>query len=298
MRRYGPSVAMAVVGRQGFAAVRVKVELTLKEKSSARPASSSTPPAIHASASGTGGAGQERLEADADARPARKIRAGGGTPTTPELGIAIGNHLMRLNGYTTFMQKLTEGLWRWTARHPEWHSRGVRRGGGELRRPGRHRHAPARPAAAPGGGARPRAGARDDRGNARGRLAILITIPYHVRSSEELWRRYGRTPRPPSTAIPPQRSASRTAAFREIEPGTPLPGGVTAHQIGKPRRYEMPLHLPSHERARVRRRRGRNGRAACGLDGRESRRKVERFYRSASTPRSSRCSSSTSTGCS
>ena len=26
----------------------------------------------------------------------------------------------------------------------------------------------------------------------------------------------------------------------------PLPGGVTAHTIGKPRRYETPLHLPSH----------------------------------------------------
>ena len=36
------------------------------------------------------------------------------------------------------------------------------------------------------------------------------------------------------------------SGFREIDPGSELPGGVSAHVIGKPRRQEMPLYLPSH----------------------------------------------------
>jgi hypothetical protein len=80
------------------------------------------------------------------------------------------------------------------------------------------------------------------------RLAILITIPYHVRSSEELWRRYKGDV---ETTIHGHRACTKRlsdeSGFREIEPGAPLPGGVTAHTIGKPRRYEMPLHLPSHD---------------------------------------------------
>jgi hypothetical protein len=35
------------------------------------------------------------------------------------------------------------------------------------------------------------------------------------------------------------------AGFRPLEPGETLPGGVTAHPIGRPRRYEQPLHLSS-----------------------------------------------------
>ena len=80
------------------------------------------------------------------------------------------------------------------------------------------------------------------------RLAILITVPYHVRSAEELWKRY-RTDA--ETTIHGHPAAAKRlqdrSAFRAIEPGTPLPAGATAHTIGKPRRHEMPLHLPSHD---------------------------------------------------
>ena len=52
------------------------------------------------------------------------------------------------------------------------------------------------------------------------RLAILITIPYHVRDSEELWRRYGKHA---ETTIHGHRAAAKrlknTPAFREIDPG-------------------------------------------------------------------------------
>lgn len=145
------------------------------------------------------------------------------------------------------MQKLTEGLWRWTARHPEWH-------------PGEFGAEVACFAAQAGAttllidpllpddeaGAKPVLETID--GTLGDRLAILITIPYHVRSSEELWKRYRKQA---ETTIHGHRACTKRlkdeSAFREIEAGEQLPGGVTAHTIGKPRRYEMPLHLPSHD---------------------------------------------------
>ena len=148
------------------------------------------------------------------------------------------------------MQQLREGLWRWTARHPEWH-------------PGDFGAEVACFAAQAGDTTLlidPLLPEKDGAGDGRSsvlavidatltnRLAILITIPYHVRDSEELWRRYGRQA---ETTIHGHRAASKrlknTPAFREIDPAVTLPGGVTAHTIGKPRRYEMPLHLPSHD---------------------------------------------------
>jgi hypothetical protein len=149
------------------------------------------------------------------------------------------------------MQKLTDGLWRWTARHPEWH-------------PGEFGAEVASFAATADGG---RGGTLllidpllpEDEAEAsevldtldgalEKRVAILISIPYHVRSSEELWRRYRDDA---ETTIHGHRAAAKRledrSAFSEIEPGVPLPGGVTAHSIGKPRRYEMPFHVPSHD---------------------------------------------------
>jgi hypothetical protein len=142
------------------------------------------------------------------------------------------------------MQKLTEGLWRWTARHPDWH-------------PGEFGAEVASFAAQAGDTTLlidpllppdPEPVLETIDATLAGRLAILITIPYHVRSSEELWRRYRKAA---ETTIHGHRACTKRlkdeSAFREIDPGTTLPGDVTAHTIGKPRRYEMPLHLPSHE---------------------------------------------------
>jgi|SRR5215216_3944322 len=142
------------------------------------------------------------------------------------------------------MQKLSDGLWRWTARHPEWH-------------PGEFGAQVASFAAQAGDTTllidpllppEPEPVLRAVEETLADRLAILITIPYHVRSSEELWRRYAQNA---ETTIHGHRACRKRltdeSAFREIEPGVPLPGGATAHTIGKPRRYEMPLHIPSHE---------------------------------------------------
>ncbi len=179
------------------------------------------------------------------------------------------------------MEKLTEGLWRWTARHPEWH-------------PGEFGAEVACFAAQAGDTTllidpllppEPAEVLETIEGTLADRLAILITIPYHARSSEELWRRYGREA---DTTIHGHRAAAKRledrSAFREIELGVPLPAGVTAHTIGKPRRYEMPLHLPSHDALVF-------GDAVVEADG-ELRvwatdridTKVERFYRERFNP--------------
>ena len=145
------------------------------------------------------------------------------------------------------MDELTDGLWRWTARHPEWHpgefgaevaSFAVQAGGDTLL---------VDPLLPPEGEPDRARVLEAIEGTLGDRLAILITVPYHVRSSEELWQRYGKDA---ETTIHGHPACAKRledgSAFREIEPGVPLPGGATAHQIGKPRRHEMPLHLPSH----------------------------------------------------
>jgi hypothetical protein len=137
------------------------------------------------------------------------------------------------------MQELAGGLWRWTARHGEWH-------------PGEW-------------GAEVASFALDASGVtllvdpllpeddaavlerldvlAGGDVAILITIPYHTRSAERLRDRYGATIHGHGAVAD---RLSNTRRFEEIEPGAPLPGGARAFAIGRPRRFEMPIHLPSH----------------------------------------------------
>jgi hypothetical protein len=187
------------------------------------------------------------------------------------------------------MEKLTEGLWRWTAWHPEWHPGefgaevgcfAADEGDGTLL---------LIDPLLPGGGSKER-GDRDSvlavlDERVGDRVAILISVPYHVRSSEELWRRY--RDRAEVTIHGHAACAKRLedrCAFREIEPGTPLPGGATAYTIGKPRRHEMPLHIPSHGALAF-------GDAVVEADG-ELRvwasdridAKVERFYRERFNP--------------
>ena len=117
------------------------------------------------------------------------------------------------------------------------------------------------------------------------RLAILITIPYHVRSSEELWRRYRKDAETTIHGHPAcAKRLEEQSRFHPIDPGAQLPGGVTAHPIGKPRRYEIPLHLPSHKALVF-------GDAVAEWEGRlrvwaadKVDAKVERFYRERFNP--------------
>lgn len=179
------------------------------------------------------------------------------------------------------MEQLTDGLWRWTARHPEWHpgefgaevvSFAVQAGGDTLL---------IDPLLPP----EPEPVLKAIEHTLGDRLAILITIPYHVRSAEELWNRFRKDA---ETTIHGHPAAAKRledrSAFRELAPGQELPGGASAHHIGKPRRYEMPLHLPSHGALAF-------GDAVVEVDGRlvvwSDRRiddDVERFYRERFNP--------------
>jgi hypothetical protein len=145
------------------------------------------------------------------------------------------------------MERLTDGLWRWTARHPEWHPGDFGAEVASFAAQAGEDTLLIDPLLPPAGGPDRARVLEAIEGTLGDRLAILITIPYHVRSAEELWQRFRNDA---ETTIHGHPAAAKRledrSAFREIEPGEPLPGDVTAHTIGKPRRYETPLHLPSH----------------------------------------------------
>ena len=179
------------------------------------------------------------------------------------------------------MDELTEGLWRWTARHPEWHPGEF---GAEVASFAAQANdttllidplLPADPSSV--------LAVIDE--NLGKRLAILITVPYHVRSAEELWSRYKSAAETTIHGHPAcAKRLEDRSAFHEIDIAEPLPAGVTAYAIGKPRRHETPLHLPSH-RALV------FGDAVAESGGRlvvwaseKVDAKIERFYRERFNP--------------
>jgi hypothetical protein len=140
-------------------------------------------------------------------------------------------------------EPLAKDLWRWTARHPEWHPGEFGREVASFALKAEDDALLIDPLLPPD----PEPVLELIDRNVGGRLAILVTIPYHVRSAEELWRRYRREA---DVSIWGHPAAAKRlqdrSAFRTIEPGAELPAGISAHAIGKPRRQEMPLYIPSH----------------------------------------------------
>jgi hypothetical protein len=140
-------------------------------------------------------------------------------------------------------KQIAPGLWRWTARHPEWH-------------PGEFGSEVAGFAVKAGDETilidpllppDPDAVLDLIGATVKASLQILITVPYHVRSSEEIRRRFRKDAQTTIWGHPACRKRlDKQAGFKDVRPGAELPAGVTAHAIGKPRRHEMPLHLPSH----------------------------------------------------
>jgi hypothetical protein len=130
------------------------------------------------------------------------------------------------------VQELAAGLWRWTGRHGEWHPG---EWGAEVASFALHAGDATLlidPLVAD-------EGFLDDL--VRGPVAILITIPYHTRSAEALSERYGAT-------IHGHPAVGKRLGNTSVEPiEGELPGGARAYAIGKPRRYETPIHLPSHK---------------------------------------------------
>jgi glyoxylase-like metal-dependent hydrolase (beta-lactamase superfamily II) len=141
-------------------------------------------------------------------------------------------------------EQLADGLWRWTARHPEWH-------------PGEFGSEVASFALTANGETvlvdpllPPEPDPVLDLIESRlgERLTILITIPYHVRSSAEIRQRFrGQVETTIWGHKACRKRLSEDAGFRAFEPGGELPAGASAYRIGKPRRYETPLLLPSHK---------------------------------------------------
>jgi hypothetical protein len=74
-----------------------------------------------------------------------------------------------------------------------------------------------------------------------GPVETLITIPYHTRSAAQARRRYGGSVwGHPAVA----KRLEDPGALRVIRAGEELPYGASAHRIGNPVRYEMPIFVP------------------------------------------------------
>jgi glyoxylase-like metal-dependent hydrolase (beta-lactamase superfamily II) len=134
------------------------------------------------------------------------------------------------------MEQIAEGIWRWTARHPEYPAPqpfdgpdvacfAVRNAGETVL---------VDPLVAEG---------REPELDAvvNGRVRIVVTVPYHVRSSEALAERYDATIHGNQACVSRLRSTRR---FEPHAPGAELPGGILALRIGSPLRQETPYYLP------------------------------------------------------
>lgn len=133
------------------------------------------------------------------------------------------------------LETLRPGLHRWTARHPDWHPAdafGAEVGSYALESPDGGLLLlvdPLVPDDAPD--------LLDELADAAAGIVVLITIGYHVRSTEALIERYD------ATAYGPEPARRRVP---QIQPLEHAPAGVKASTIGRPRRRETPLYLPSH----------------------------------------------------
>ncbi|HEY6781202.1 MAG TPA: hypothetical protein VI111_09615 [Thermoleophilaceae bacterium] len=143
---------------------------------------------------------------------------------------------------TATPEPIDDGIWRWTARHPEWHPAGF---GDEVACFALKTDAEALlidPLLPPD----PAPVHELIDALATDGLAILITIPYHVRDAERLRRKHGKRCSIWGHAACASRLTKR-AGFHAMTPDTDLPAGVRAQAIGSPSRQEQPLWIPSHQ---------------------------------------------------
>ena len=86
----------------------------------------------------------------------------------------------------------------------------------------------------------------DDLAQAAPRIDLLVTIPYHTRSVESLWRRWQAMVETRIWGHPlvRKRFADPGTPLEQIDSGTPLGPLARAFAIGKPRRSETPLYFP------------------------------------------------------
>jgi glyoxylase-like metal-dependent hydrolase (beta-lactamase superfamily II) len=78
----------------------------------------------------------------------------------------------------------------------------------------------------------------------RGRVRILVTMPYHTRSSESLWRRYrgakARIYGHPAVAT----RLGDVSGFEAVAGGAEVAGIARFHSIGRPPRSQQPIEIP------------------------------------------------------
>ena len=90
----------------------------------------------------------------------------------------------------------------------------------------------------------PALGALDDL--VRGRVWILVSMPFHTRSAEPLWRRYRRAQAHiyghPSVAT----RLGDASGFEAVAGGDDVDGVARFHPIGSPPRSEQPIEIPAH----------------------------------------------------
>jgi len=80
----------------------------------------------------------------------------------------------------------------------------------------------------------------------RGRVRILVSMPYHTRSAESLWRRYRRAKAlicgHPDVAT----RLGDVSGFEAVAGGGEVGGVACFHPIGSPPRSEQPIEIPAH----------------------------------------------------
>lgn len=80
----------------------------------------------------------------------------------------------------------------------------------------------------------------------RGRVRILVSMPFHTRSAELLWRRYRRAK---ARIYGHPEVATRlgdASGFEAVAGGGDVAGVAHFHPIGSPPRSEQPIEIPAH----------------------------------------------------
>lgn len=135
------------------------------------------------------------------------------------------------------MQEIAPGIWIWRAAHPDWRSGSELVGSYALHTAGGL--AVVDPLL-PSGPEREEALTQLEL-LARGRqVAVFVTIPYHVRDAETVAVRFD-APIVGHTAVGKRLSHSKRLV--DYTAAGELPLRATATPIGKPRRYEQPIHF-------------------------------------------------------
>jgi glyoxylase-like metal-dependent hydrolase (beta-lactamase superfamily II) len=139
------------------------------------------------------------------------------------------------------LDRLAPDLWRWVGPHPEWKAGDFGAVVGSYAVVSSRSLLLIDPLVPTGAGSDVLA-AIDELASGRD-VHVLITIGYHVRSAALLSTRFDAPVWGPKTL---RARLDPSIPLRILEPGDHGPAGVVAQAVGKPRRSERPLWIPSH----------------------------------------------------